>query len=281
MVTPFHDRCSTQPPKCWWWHPTCKSRRLETVPTLFWSLLEFSSSWLKSSWEWASLCQRLMDFIIFLFHICVLYFIHIILFNWNVSNYFSKFPVCVLFPTLQVIEGYEKACTKALELLPDCVCSSAKNLRDVNEAASYIRPAVASKQYGNEEFLADLIAQACGELILWVSWCSEASFIFILLKWFTTLLQCPFSRNLAVSTWTMSEFARYWWEVMFCYRQFWRSLLFASKLVGLFRVVEWHHLPCCMAWSLRRRQREMSRQWKTPRSPSSPAPLIVWWQRPR
>lgn len=66
----------------------------------------------------------------------------------------------------QVIEGYEKACKKALEILPDCVCSSAKNLRDVNEAASYIRTAVASKQYGNEEFLANLIAQACGELIV-------------------------------------------------------------------------------------------------------------------
>lgn len=70
------------------------------------------------------------------------------------------------FLSSQVIEGYEKACKKALEILPDCVCSSAKNLHDVNEAASYIRTAVASKQYGNEEFLANLIAQACGELIL-------------------------------------------------------------------------------------------------------------------
>lgn len=63
----------------------------------------------------------------------------------------------------QVIEGYEKACKKALEILPDCVCSSAKNLHDVNEATSLIRPAVMSKQYGNEDFLANLIAQACGE----------------------------------------------------------------------------------------------------------------------
>ncbi|XP_056910646.1 T-complex protein 1 subunit theta isoform X1 [Takifugu flavidus] len=61
----------------------------------------------------------------------------------------------------QLIEGYEKACKKALEILPDCVCSSAKNLHDVKEAASYIRTAVASKQYGNEDFLADLIAEAC------------------------------------------------------------------------------------------------------------------------
>lgn len=62
-----------------------------------------------------------------------------------------------------MIEGYEKACKKALEILPDCVCSSAKNLHDVKEAASLIRTAVMSKQYGNEDFLANLIAQACGE----------------------------------------------------------------------------------------------------------------------
>lgn len=279
MVTPFDYRCSTQPPKCWWWHPTCKSRRLETVPTLFWSLLEFSSSWLKSSSEWASLCQRWMDFIIFLFSICVLYLIRMMLFIEMFPIIFLHF--CVLFPTLQVIEGYEKACTKAMELLPDCVCSSAKNLHDVNEAASYIRPAVASKQYGNEEFLANLIAQACGELSLQSFGAVRFYLFFILLKCFTILLQCPFSQTLAASTLTMSEFARYWWEVMFCYHQFWRSFLFASKLAGLFRVVAWHHLPCCMAWSLRRRQRETSRQWKTPRSPSSPAPLIVWWQKPR
>ncbi|CAG5873731.1 unnamed protein product [Menidia menidia] len=61
----------------------------------------------------------------------------------------------------EVIEGYEKACKKTLEILPDCVCSSAKNLHDINEATSLIRTAVMSKQYGNEDFLANLIAQAC------------------------------------------------------------------------------------------------------------------------
>uniref|UniRef100_A0A7N8X8P9 T-complex protein 1 subunit theta n=1 Tax=Mastacembelus armatus TaxID=205130 RepID=A0A7N8X8P9_9TELE len=61
----------------------------------------------------------------------------------------------------EVIEGYEKACKKTLEILPDCVCSSAKNLHDVDEATSLIRTAVMSKQYGNEDFLSNLIAQAC------------------------------------------------------------------------------------------------------------------------
>uniref|UniRef100_A0A4W5LSQ3 Uncharacterized protein n=1 Tax=Hucho hucho TaxID=62062 RepID=A0A4W5LSQ3_9TELE len=45
----------------------------------------------------------------------------------------------------------------------ECVCASAKNLHDVEEATSMIRPAVMSKQYGNEDFLANLIAQACGK----------------------------------------------------------------------------------------------------------------------
>uniref|UniRef100_A0AAZ1XQ54 T-complex protein 1 subunit theta n=1 Tax=Oreochromis aureus TaxID=47969 RepID=A0AAZ1XQ54_OREAU len=61
----------------------------------------------------------------------------------------------------EVIEGYEKACKKTLEILSDCVCSSAKNLHNINEAKSLIRTAVMSKQYGNEDFLANLIAEAC------------------------------------------------------------------------------------------------------------------------
>ncbi|KAL6473153.1 hypothetical protein MHYP_G00193410 [Metynnis hypsauchen] len=61
----------------------------------------------------------------------------------------------------EVIEGYEMACKKALEILPDLVCTSAKNLHDLTEATAMIRTAVMSKQYGNEDFLADLIAHAC------------------------------------------------------------------------------------------------------------------------
>lgn len=79
----------------------------------------------------------------------------------------SESFVCVVFLILvllssQVIEGYEMACKKALEILPDCVCTSAKNLHDVTEATAMIHTAVMSKQYGNEDFLSELIAQACG-----------------------------------------------------------------------------------------------------------------------
>lgn len=63
----------------------------------------------------------------------------------------------------QVIEGYEMACKKALEILPDCVSSSATDMRNIDTATAMIRTAVMSKQYGNEDFLANLIAQACGK----------------------------------------------------------------------------------------------------------------------
>ncbi|XP_063812505.1 T-complex protein 1 subunit theta isoform X1 [Pseudophryne corroboree] len=65
----------------------------------------------------------------------------------------------------EVIEGYEKACKKALEILPDLVCNSAKNLHDVDEVASLLQTAIMSKQYGNELFLSKLIAQACVSIL--------------------------------------------------------------------------------------------------------------------
>nr|XP_033796202.1 T-complex protein 1 subunit theta isoform X3 [Geotrypetes seraphini] len=65
----------------------------------------------------------------------------------------------------EVIEGYEKACRHAVEILPDLVCSSAKNLRDVEEVASLLQTSVMSKQYGNEIFLSKLIAEACVSIL--------------------------------------------------------------------------------------------------------------------
>ncbi|XP_055965232.1 T-complex protein 1 subunit theta isoform X1 [Sorex fumeus] len=61
----------------------------------------------------------------------------------------------------EVIEGYEIACRKAHEILPSLVCCNAKNLRDVDEVSSLLRTSIMSKQYGNDVFLAKLIAQAC------------------------------------------------------------------------------------------------------------------------
>jgi len=61
----------------------------------------------------------------------------------------------------EVIEGYDMACKKAMEILPELVCCSVKDMRNFDEVSRALRPAIASKQYGNEEFLSDLITKAC------------------------------------------------------------------------------------------------------------------------
>ena len=61
----------------------------------------------------------------------------------------------------EVIDGYEIACKKAHEFLPDLVCDQVKDLTDPDQVSKAIRPAVMSKQYGHEDFIGKLIAQAC------------------------------------------------------------------------------------------------------------------------
>jgi len=65
-----------------------------------------------------------------------------------------------LKPT-EVAEGYEIALTKALEILPTLSCYEVTNTRDEESVKKAIRTGVMSKQYGNEDFLADLITKAC------------------------------------------------------------------------------------------------------------------------
>jgi len=61
----------------------------------------------------------------------------------------------------EVIEGYGMACKKAIEILPELVCYTVKDLRDVTEVTRAIKSSISSKQYGNEDFLAELIVKAC------------------------------------------------------------------------------------------------------------------------
>ncbi|XP_035794616.1 T-complex protein 1 subunit theta-like [Anopheles albimanus] len=60
-----------------------------------------------------------------------------------------------------ITEGYEKALAKALEILPTLSCHEIKDYRSLIPVRNAIRAAVMSKQLGNEDFLADLIAKAC------------------------------------------------------------------------------------------------------------------------
>lgn len=61
----------------------------------------------------------------------------------------------------EVIEGYDLAAKKALELLPELVCHTLKSCYDKEEVVKMIKPAIASKQFGYEDFLAPMIAEAC------------------------------------------------------------------------------------------------------------------------
>lgn len=65
-----------------------------------------------------------------------------------------------LKPT-EVAEGYEIALEKALEVLETLSCYEVKNTKDEAAVKKAVRTAVMSKQYGNEDFLADLITKAC------------------------------------------------------------------------------------------------------------------------
>jgi T-complex protein 1 subunit theta len=65
-----------------------------------------------------------------------------------------------LKPT-EIAEGYELAGKKALEILPELVCGTVDDLRNPETLAKAIRPAIMSKQFGNEDFLSKLVADAC------------------------------------------------------------------------------------------------------------------------
>ncbi|CAB3405977.1 unnamed protein product [Caenorhabditis bovis] len=61
----------------------------------------------------------------------------------------------------EVAAGYELAAEKALEILPTLVVKEAADLKDINEVRQYLRSAITSKQYDNEDIIADLVAKAC------------------------------------------------------------------------------------------------------------------------
>lgn len=66
-----------------------------------------------------------------------------------------------LKPT-EIIDGYELASAKIIEdYLPAAVVNEIKDIRNVEEVLPVLKTAIATKQYGNEDFLARLVAQAC------------------------------------------------------------------------------------------------------------------------
>lgn len=69
-----------------------------------------------------------------------------------------------LTPT-EIASGYEHALAKVLEKLPQLVVKKANDLRDVAAVEKYLKAAVMSKQYDNEDFIGTLIAKACVQTV--------------------------------------------------------------------------------------------------------------------
>ncbi|CAH1971208.1 unnamed protein product [Acanthoscelides obtectus] len=61
----------------------------------------------------------------------------------------------------EIAEGYEKGLDKCLEILPTLITHEIKDAKNYEEVKKGIKTAIMSKQYGNEDFLADLVAKAC------------------------------------------------------------------------------------------------------------------------
>ena len=61
----------------------------------------------------------------------------------------------------EVIKGYEMASDKCLEILETLECMNVKDVRCRETILPIVRTAVASKQDGYEDFLAQLITDAC------------------------------------------------------------------------------------------------------------------------
>lgn len=63
--------------------------------------------------------------------------------------------------TAEVISGYQRAYEHTLELLPTLVCKTLDNPRDKEQLKQAIRSVLATKQYGYENILSDLVLDAC------------------------------------------------------------------------------------------------------------------------
>lgn len=62
---------------------------------------------------------------------------------------------------IEVLEGYDKAGKRVVELLSTLSVSSVENFRDRDAIARALRSTIASKQYAHQDFLSSLVADCC------------------------------------------------------------------------------------------------------------------------
>lgn len=63
--------------------------------------------------------------------------------------------------TAEIIAGYQKAYEKTLEILPTLVVKTVENVRDPVDLKLAIKSVLATKQYGYEDLLSELVVSAC------------------------------------------------------------------------------------------------------------------------
>ncbi|KAJ5071292.1 chaperonin-containing tcp1 subunit 8 (theta) [Anaeramoeba ignava] len=66
---------------------------------------------------------------------------------------------------VEIIDGYTKALEKAIEILDELVVENIEKMTNEELVAKAIQASIASKQYGNEEFLSKLVAKACIQIL--------------------------------------------------------------------------------------------------------------------
>lgn len=65
----------------------------------------------------------------------------------------------------EIVNGYKLALAKTLEILPTLTCFEVKDIRNTEQVTKGMKTAIMSKQYGNEDFITDLIAKACVSIL--------------------------------------------------------------------------------------------------------------------
>ncbi|MCP9257954.1 T-complex protein 1 subunit theta [Dirofilaria immitis] len=65
----------------------------------------------------------------------------------------------------EIANGYENAVDKTLEILPSLVVKKADDLRDIGLVQKYLKSTIMSKQYDNVDFITELVAKACVQIV--------------------------------------------------------------------------------------------------------------------
>eukprot|EP01035_Chromulina_nebulosa_P013481 gene13481-17899_t len=63
--------------------------------------------------------------------------------------------------TSEIVTGYQRAYEKTMEILPTLVVKTVQNIRDPVELKIAIKSVIATKQYGYEDLLSELVVNAC------------------------------------------------------------------------------------------------------------------------